>query len=87
MKVTRKEQRVWNTDYEASKKEQKGMKVRETFGIKSEYTGIEIEKTQIHYVAAHAPRKIRMIVKKATARWIERRASFSGKCGERRGER
>lgn len=33
------------------------MKVRETSGITSEYTGIEIGKTQNHYVAARAARK------------------------------
>lgn len=60
------------------------MKVRETSGITNEYTGIEIGKTQNHYVAARAARK--KIIKKATARWIEQRASFSGKHGGRRGE-
>lgn len=66
------------------------MKVRETSGITSEYTRIEMGKTQNHYVAARAARKKGMIVKKATARWIEQRASFSGKRGgegrDRRGK-
>lgn len=35
------------------------MKVRETSGITSEYTGTEIGKTRNHYVAARAARKNR----------------------------